>query len=120
VLDRPRAVRLLARSRARDAAVYGEWAALVAGAGGPLEYVECRGLDWETPDRHRRAVRRAGLDAWRARHDTPAEWRLRTDLAAEFVRGFDRAAARWSLALCDLRRLDGTDPETVATARGVG
>ncbi len=117
VIDRARAMRLLARSRARDATVYGEWAALVGGAGGPLGYIECRGLDWETPDRHRRAVRRHGLDAWRARHDTRAEWRLRTDLAAAFLRGFDRAAARWSLACCDLRRLD---PKTVATAPDLG
>jgi hypothetical protein len=104
VLDRTRAARLLARSRAREATVYGEWAALLAGLGGPLDYVECRGLDWETPDRHRRAVCRAGLAAWRARHDTPAEWRLRVDLAADVVRGFERTLARWPAPRDALRR----------------
>src|SRR5262249_7508648 len=67
------AARLLARSRARDAAIYGEWAALLAGLGGPLGYLECRGLDWETPDRHRPAVRRVGLAEWRRRQETSAE-----------------------------------------------
>ena len=104
VLDRARAARLLARSRARDATIYGEWAALLAGLGGPLEYLECRGLDWETPDRHRRVVRRIGLAAWRARQDTPAEWRLRSDLATEFVRGFERALARWPAPRGVIRR----------------
>src|SRR5207247_1076201 len=60
VLDHDAAVRLLARSRARDAAVYGEWAALVLGLAPEVAYLECRGLDWETPDRHRRAVPRRG------------------------------------------------------------
>ena len=55
-------------------------------------YLECRGLDWETPDRHRRAVRRVGLEAWRARQDTPAEWRLRIDWRPTIVRGFDAHA----------------------------
>jgi len=95
VLDRECAARLLARSRARDATIYGEWAGLLTGLGSPLTYLECRGLDWETPDRHRRAVRRCGLEAWRARQDTPAEWRLRIDLAAEIIRGFERTLARW-------------------------
>jgi hypothetical protein len=104
VLDRERAARLLARSRARDATVYGEWAALLAGLGGPLDYVECRGLDWETPDRHRRAVRRVGLPAWRSRHETLAEWRLRIDLAAEIVRGFERTLTRWPAPRITLRR----------------
>lgn len=104
VLDRERAAGLLVRSRARDAAIYGEWAALLAGLGVPLDYVECRGLDWETPDRHPRAVRRMGLDAWRARHDTPAEWRLRIDLAADIVRGFERTLARWPASRAAVRR----------------
>ena len=50
---------LVNRSRARDDDVYGEWAALVPALAPELAYLECRGLDWETPDRHRRAVRHA-------------------------------------------------------------
>jgi len=103
VVTRAGATRLLARSRARDATVYGEWAALLAGLG-PLAYVECRGLDWETPDRARAAVRRQGLARWRARWDTPAEWRARETMAAEIVRGFDRALARWPVRHAALRR----------------
>src|SRR4029453_18922993 len=54
VVDRDGARRLLAGSRPRDAGIYGEWGALLAGLPGPLAYLECRGLSWETPDRHRR------------------------------------------------------------------
>ena len=105
VIDRDGAARLLARSRARDVAVYGEWAALLAGLGDRLGYLECRGLDWETPDRHRRAVRRVGLAEWRRRQETPAEWGLRIDIAATIVRGFTRALARCPVQACTLARL---------------
>ena len=96
VVERAAAARLLARSRALDAAMYGEWAALVLALGDEVSYLECRGLDGETPDRHRRAIRRVGLAAWRRRHETPAEWSLRTAIAIDFLAGFRRTAARAS------------------------
>jgi hypothetical protein len=74
--------------------MYGEWVALLAGLAAAPAYVECRGLDWETPDRHRRAVARLGLAAWRRRLDTPAEWRRRTAMAVDFRRGFERGLER--------------------------
>jgi hypothetical protein len=98
VVDRDGARRLLARSRARDESVYGEWAALLAGLPGPRAYLECRGLSWETPDRHRRAVRRAGLAAWRRRQETAVEWARRVEIAATIVRGFTRTLERWPAA----------------------
>lgn len=94
VLERPLARMLLRRSRARGESMYGEWTALVATLGPAVAYVECNGLDWETPDRHPRAVRRLGLAAWRARQETAAEWTLRIAMADEIVRGFDAAIAR--------------------------
>ncbi|TMB02968.1 MAG: hypothetical protein E6J57_04215 [Deltaproteobacteria bacterium] len=94
VLERDAAARLLARSRARNATVYGEWAALVLGLAPEVAYLECRGLDWETPDRHRRAVRRLGLPAWRRRQETPAEWARRIAMAADFLAGFEHALGR--------------------------
>ncbi len=120
VLERDGARRLLAASHARDAAIYGEWAALLAGLPGPVGYLECRGLDWETPDRHRRAVRRLGLPAWRRRQETPVEWSLRIDIAATIVRGFTRTLARHPVARCGISRLDPAGRETVATTQGVG
>ena len=105
VLDRDAAARLLARSRARDAALYGEWAALVLGLAPEVAYLECRGLDWETPDRHRRAVRRLGLLAWRRRQETPAEWALRVRMAAAFLAGFERAVATAPIARPSVRVL---------------
>ena len=97
--------RLLARSRARDAAVYGEWAALIAGLAREIAYLECRGLDWETPDRHRRAVRRVGLAVWRSRWATAAEWALRIDIASAILTGATRVLARAPRARPALRRL---------------
>lgn len=95
ILDRSRTTMMLQRSRARDAAMYGEWAALLAGIDPSPAYIECRGLDWETPDRFRKAVRRVGLPAWRRRQETPAEWSLRIEMAASFVRGFQHTLRRW-------------------------
>jgi len=86
---------LARRSRARGEELYGEWAALVPALAPSLGYVECHGLDWETPDRFRRVVRRVGLAAWRRRQETPAEWALRTTMAEAIVAGFERAHARW-------------------------
>ncbi|HZP40430.1 MAG TPA: hypothetical protein VFD84_02845 [Candidatus Binatia bacterium] len=105
VLARDAARALVAGSRARDAAIYGELAALVVGLAPETAYVECRGLDWETPDRHRRAVRRLGLPAWRRRHETPAEWALRVRLARDILVGFDRTLARRERRPVTLRRL---------------
>jgi hypothetical protein len=85
---------LLSRSRARDDDIYGEWSALVPAVAREIAYLECRGLDWETPDRHRRIVRRVGLATWRRRQETPREWALRTALAARIVGGFERTRRR--------------------------
>lgn len=85
---------LLRRSRASDSAIYGEWPALLATLGVVLTYVECEGLDWETPDRHRGAVRRLGLAAWRRTLDTAEEWQARRAMALQFVAGMRSALAR--------------------------
>jgi len=118
VVSRDTAKRLLARSRARDVGIYGEWAALLPGLENTMTYVECRGLDWETPDRHRRAVRRLGLAEWRRRQETTAEWSLRIDVAADIVRGFTRALARWPVKHCTLGRR--TDAKKVASRSRLG
>ena len=94
IADRDTIRRLVARSRARDGRIYGELVALLAGLASGFLYVECDGLDWETPDRHRALVARIGLARWRQRFDTAAEWRLRTAFVAQFVDGFERALAR--------------------------
>jgi hypothetical protein len=94
VVSREAARALLGRSRARDADVYGEWAAIVPRLGSTVAYIECRGLDWETPDRHRRAVRRAGLAVWRRRQETPAEWAARIAMAETIVDAFERTRRR--------------------------
>ena len=100
---------LVRRSRARGEDLYGEWAAIVAILDHEPAYVECRGLDWETPDRHRRAVRRAGLATWRRRQETPAEWALRIAMAERIVAGFARARRR----IANQPRLVRLRPRTV-------
>ena len=104
-LDRAAARALLRRSRAHDERVYGEWAAIVPTLAPRVAYLECGGLDWETPDRHRRAVRRLGLAAWRARQETRAEWRLRIALGEAIVRGFECTIARTHADAAALVRL---------------
>lgn len=105
VLDRDLAAGLVARSHARDATFYGEWAALLLAMGDEIAYLECRGLEWETPDRHRRAVRRAGLPAWRRRQETEGEWALRVGMAIDILRGFRRVRARTPAPVAAVRRL---------------
>ena len=90
VLGRAEAAALLGASRSRDDAVYGEWAAIVAGLAPVIAYLECGGLDWETPDRFRRPIARLGLARWRARFESRAEWTARIEIAAAIVRGFER------------------------------
>jgi len=94
VLQRDAARAFLRRSRARDESMYGEWAAIVATLVPSLSYVECGALDWETPDRHRRAVRRLGLVRWRARQETAPEWTARIAMAETIVSGFERVMRR--------------------------
>jgi len=94
---------LLARSRARGSTIYGELAALLLGLTSEIGYVECAGLDWETPDRHRREVARLGLARWRRRWDSSEEWTFRYALATDVVRGFARTLARYP-ARARLRR----------------
>lgn len=99
------AATLWRRSRARDAGIYGEWAALLFGLAPEIGYLECRGLDWETPDRDPRGVRRLGLAAWRRRFETPAEWTLRVDMARAYLTSFERTLRRWPARAGTVRRL---------------
>jgi len=94
VLHRDAARTLLRRSRVHDESMYGEWAAILATLGPSLSYVECGPLDWETPDRHRRAIRRMGLARWKARQETAREWAARIAMAERIVSGFERAMSR--------------------------
>jgi hypothetical protein len=105
VLRRAAVERLLTRSRARGSTIYGEWAALLAGLGDRLTYVECAGLDWETPDRYREEIRRVGLAAWRRAMSTPAEWSMRRAMAKDFLKGFERALGRWPVVTLPITRV---------------
>lgn len=107
VLRRDLAARLLARSRARGSTMYGEWVGLLGGLGAPLAYVECDGLDWETPDRYPDEVRRVGRAAWRRAMSSPKEWAMRRAMMRQFVDGcvyaLRRHPVRTPIALRRLR-----------------
>lgn len=104
ILQKDAARDLLAGSRTRGMGIYGEIAKLLFSLGHDVAYVECNGLDWETPDRDRRTVSRIGLPAYRARFDSDDEWRLRRALKREVEAGFDRARRRLGDGSSRLRR----------------
>lgn len=104
VLDREAARAFLSRSRTRGMGIYGEMARLLFSLGHDVAYVECDGLDWETPDRDRRTVSRIGIEAYRARFDRADEWQLRWALQREVESVFDRVHARLGDASARLRR----------------
>jgi hypothetical protein len=105
ILDKDAAKRFLASSRTRGMGIYGEMARLLFSLGHDVAYVECDGLDWETPDRDRRVVGRIGLPAYRARFDRDDEWELRHSLKREVESVFDRARDRLGEAQAGMHRL---------------
>ncbi len=105
VLDREAARAFLSASRTRGMGIYGEMAGLLFALGHDVAYVECDGLDWETPDRDRRTVSRVGLEAYRDRFDRHDEWRLRYALQRAVEAAFDRVRARLGHPAARLRRL---------------
>lgn len=105
LLQKDAAREFLAGSRARGMGIYGEMAKLLFSLRYDVAYVECDGLDWETPDRDRRTVSRIGLAAYRARFDCDDEWRLRHALKREVQTAFDRARSRLGDTSSRLRRL---------------
>lgn len=122
ILDKDAARQFLALSRTRGMGIYGEMAQLLFSLGHDVAYVECDGLDWETPDRERRTVARIGLPAYRERFDCDDEWRLRRTLKNEVESVFDRARGRIGEANARLlrfrlrkHRLDSSSPSRTRT-----
>lgn len=110
----------LQRCRTRGMGIYGEMAHLLFSLGHDVAYVECDGLDWETPDRDRRVVARIGLPAYRDRFDRDDEWDLRHSLQREVEAVFDRSRAKLGDAGTRLRRLRakrGSSPPSRRAAR---
>ncbi len=48
-------------------------------------YLECEGLEWETPDRYREEIPTLGYDNWKANFQTAKEWKKRTEMLADFI-----------------------------------
>lgn len=116
VLDREAARAFLSASRTRGMGIYGEMARLLFSLGHDVAYVECDGLDWETPDRDRRIVSRIGIEAYRDRFDRDDEWRFRWALRRQVEAVFDRVQARLGAPAARLRRRRvGTRPMSASS-----
>ena len=83
-----RAARVIAsHGRTRSYDLFSRWPLLLRATKISPTYIRCEGLEWETPDRFRAAVKRAGgVRQWRKRASSPAEWRKRARMAEEFVK----------------------------------
>ncbi|MBI4133289.1 hypothetical protein HY478_01615 [Candidatus Uhrbacteria bacterium] len=66
---------------------WGEYYITLLQAGCTPHFIACEGLEWETPDRFEKEIAAMGLEAWRARFETPDEWALRTRWATDFIEG---------------------------------
>jgi len=65
---------------------WGDWPLLLKKKKMNILYKQFHGLNWETPNQNREAVKLAGgVKKWREALSTPAEWKRRTIMAREFV-----------------------------------
>jgi len=71
---------------------YAEWPiTLWRSARNPL-YLECEGLEWETPDRYTEEIKAQGYEEWKKSFQTTFEWRKRT----EMLRGFIESSLKYT------------------------
>lgn len=65
---------------------WGDWPLFLKKKKMNILYKQFHGLNWETPNQNREAVKLAGgVKKWREQLSTPAEWKRRTAMAREFV-----------------------------------
>lgn len=87
VLSRRAAEWILRDGQTFDLGFWSLWPLLVRYERGRLGYRVCEGLEWETPDRYRDEVKKAGgIKKWREGWSSAQEWAYRTDMAQQFVR----------------------------------
>jgi hypothetical protein len=64
---------------------YAEWPiTLWRSARNPL-YLECEGLEWETPDRYIEEIKAQGYQEWKKSFQTGSEWRRRSVMLRDFI-----------------------------------
>ena len=64
---------------------YAEWPiTLWRSARNPL-YLECEGLEWETPDRYIEEIKAQGYEEWKKSFQTGSEWRRRSVMLRDFI-----------------------------------
>lgn len=87
VLSRRAAEWALRDGKTADLAFYSLWPLITKFNNGKINYRTCEGLEWETPDRYRAEVKKAGgVKAWRESLNTAHEWVYRTDIARQTIR----------------------------------
>lgn len=87
VLSRRAAEWALRDGKTLDLGFYSLWPLLTKLHKGKIAYRFCQGLEWETPDRFRDEVKKAGgVKTWRESLDTAHEWGYRVDIARQTIR----------------------------------
>lgn len=86
-LSRQAAEWILRDGHTFDLGFWSLWPLIAKYEKGRIGYRVCEGLEWETPDRYRDEVKKAGgVKKWRDHLSTAEEWAYRTDMAQQFVR----------------------------------
>jgi len=79
------AMRIIDRQYTNTFGFYIEWPTILwRSASYPL-YVECEGLEWETPDRYREEIKAIGYGNWLTNFQTHQECKKRTEMLKEFI-----------------------------------
>lgn len=87
VLSRRAAEWALRDGKTIDLGFYSLWPLLTSLNKGKIVYRFCEGLEWETPDRYRDEIKKAGgVAKWREGLNTAREWAYRTDIARQTIR----------------------------------
>ena len=64
---------------------YCEWPIVAWHSAKKHEYIEVEGLEWETPDRYKEAVKERGYEVWLRDLQSPREWKRRNEVLSECV-----------------------------------
>lgn len=87
VLSRRAAEWALYEGKTSDLGFYSLWPLLTKLRKGKIAYRFCEGLEWETPDRYRGEIKKAGgMTKWREGLSSAQEWSYRTDIARQTIR----------------------------------
>jgi hypothetical protein len=77
--------RILEFDNITTAGFYGTWPILLWTLASKKQYVEMEGLEWETPDRFVKEIKKQGYNAWLKQYQNSDEWEKRVRFLHEFL-----------------------------------